>query len=193
MLQFSPILSCRRWFEVFLRCLYYVMSCVRPQLVGDCFHPKWAVDSRYSWNVHCFQIRWRNHRTAGIGIEKQLTAAADKNIINQQHSHHTSWTERGGGCVYPGEGTHTRGHGREVPQRWPPFLRFSIQLGPYFIPHHDLINPPLSTEKNGLSLSHLVPEIIEQFWNIFFYQFSPWSSIQLTPFTLILDHFDSSF
>ncbi len=25
------------------------------------------------------------------------------------------------------------GHGREVPQRWPLFLRFSIKLGPYYI------------------------------------------------------------
>ncbi len=72
MLQFSPILSCRRWFEVILQRIYYVMSCVRPQLGADCFHPKWAVDSSYSWNVHCFQIRWRNHHSARIGIEKQL-------------------------------------------------------------------------------------------------------------------------
>ncbi len=35
------------------------------------FHPNWAVDSSYSWNMHCFQIRWRSHRSAGIGIEKQ--------------------------------------------------------------------------------------------------------------------------
>ncbi len=52
--------------------IYYVMSCVRPQLGADCFHPKWAVDSSYSWNIHCFQIRWHSHRSAGIGIEKQL-------------------------------------------------------------------------------------------------------------------------
>ncbi len=70
--QFSPVSSCRRWFEVILWCIYYVMSCVRPQLGADCFHPKWAVDSSYSWNVHCFQIWWRSHRSAGIGIEKQL-------------------------------------------------------------------------------------------------------------------------
>ncbi len=67
-LQFLPILSCRRWL-VILRRIYYVMSCVRPQLGADCFHPNWAVDSRYSWNVDCFQILWHS---AGIGIEKQL-------------------------------------------------------------------------------------------------------------------------
>ncbi len=68
----AAILSCRRWFEFILRLVYYVISCVRPQLGADCFHPKWAVDSRYSWNVHCFQIWWRSHHSAGIGIEKQL-------------------------------------------------------------------------------------------------------------------------
>ncbi len=72
MLQFSPILSCRRWFEVILRRIYIVMSCVRPQHGADCFHPKWAVDTRYPWQVHCFQIWWRSHPSAGISIEKQL-------------------------------------------------------------------------------------------------------------------------
>ncbi len=38
----------------------------------NCRYPKWAVDSSYSWNIHCFQIRWRSHHSAGIGIEKQL-------------------------------------------------------------------------------------------------------------------------
>ncbi len=84
MLQF---LSCRRWFEVILRHTYYVMSCVRPQLGGggaDCFHTKWAVDSSYLWNVHCFQIRWRICHSVGIGIKGSLgnwvnAAAGDKN------------------------------------------------------------------------------------------------------------------
>ncbi len=69
MLQFS---SCKRWFEVILRRIYYVISCVSPQLgvVGaNCFHPKRAFDSSYSWNVHCFQIRWRICHSIGIGIK----------------------------------------------------------------------------------------------------------------------------
>ncbi len=101
MLQFLPISSCRRWFEVILRRIYYVMSCVRPQFGrggggggllffcgdifffylfsppgggggggrADCFHPKWAVDSSYSWNVDCFQIRWRICHSVGIDIK----------------------------------------------------------------------------------------------------------------------------
>ncbi len=72
MLQFS---SCRRWFEVILRRIYIMLCHVSdPNLEGgaDCFHPKWEVDSSYSWNVHGFQIRWRSCRSAGIGIEKQL-------------------------------------------------------------------------------------------------------------------------
>ncbi len=39
-------------------------------------------------------------------------------------------------------------YGREVPQWWPMFLKFEIRLCPYFIPHYDLIDPPLSAEKN---------------------------------------------
>ncbi len=31
------------------------------------------------------------------------------------------------------------GHGREVPQWWPPVLRFSIWMDPYFMPHYDQI------------------------------------------------------
>ncbi len=69
MLQLSPISSCRRWFEVILWHIYYVMSCVRPQLGADCFRSKWAVDSSYSWNIHCFQIRWRICHSVGIGIK----------------------------------------------------------------------------------------------------------------------------
>ncbi len=46
-----------------------------------------------------------------------------------------------------GGGTHILGHGREVPRWWPPFLRFSIRLGLYFIPHHNPIDP-LFLQKN---------------------------------------------
>ncbi len=58
----------------------------------------------------------------------------------------------------PGEGTPTLRHGREV--LW--FLRLSILLGPYFMPHPNLIDlpPPLSAEKNVLSLLHLSSEIL---------------------------------
>ncbi len=34
-----------------------------------------------------------------------------------------------------GGGTPILGHGREVLLWWPPFLGYSIRLGPYFIPH----------------------------------------------------------
>ncbi len=77
MLQFSPISSCKRWFEVILRRIYYVMSCVRPQPGADCFHPKWAVDSSYSWNVHCFQIRWCICHSVGIGMK-----GSSRNVVN---------------------------------------------------------------------------------------------------------------
>ncbi len=67
----------------------------------------------------------------------------------------------GEGCtVYRAWGTPILGHGKEVPRWWPLFLRLLIWLGLYFIPHHDLIDRPLCAEKNGLSLSHLVPEIL---------------------------------
>ncbi len=68
---FSPISSCRKWFEVILWRIYYIMSCVRPQHGGgpDCFHPKWAVNSSYSWNVDCFQTRWCICHSVGIGIK----------------------------------------------------------------------------------------------------------------------------
>ncbi len=38
-------------------------------------------------------------------------------------------------------------HGSEVPQWWPTFLKVPIQASPYFIPHHNLIDPHLSAEK----------------------------------------------
>ncbi len=74
-MQFSQISSWRRWFEVILRHIKYITLChvSDPNFGGgggaDCFHPKWAVDSSYSWNVHCFQIRWRICHFVGIGIK----------------------------------------------------------------------------------------------------------------------------
>ncbi len=57
-----------------LFCNVYIMLChvSDPNLRGggaDCFHPKWAVDSIYSWNVHCFQIQSRICHSVGIGIK----------------------------------------------------------------------------------------------------------------------------
>ncbi len=62
---------------------------------------------------------------------------------------------------------HGRGRGnfhtwtwRKVLWWWPYFLKFSIQLGPYFMPELDLIDPNFWGEKIGLIRSHLVSEII---------------------------------
>ncbi len=38
------------------------------------------------------------------------------------------------------------------------------------MPRHDLIDPPLSAERNGLSLSHLVPETLGPNVGLTFYQ-----------------------
>ncbi len=62
------------------------------------------------------------------------------------------------------------GHGREVPQWWPQFLGFSIRLGPYFISQHNLIDPLFLQKKIGLSLSHLVPEILGPKVGLIFHQ-----------------------
>ncbi len=41
-----------------------------------------------------------------------------------------------------------------------PFWGFSIRLGPYFVHLHNPIDPSICRKKIGLSLSHLVPEIL---------------------------------
>ncbi len=94
----------------------------------------------------------------------------------------------------PGEGTPIPGHGREVMWWWPPFLRFSIQLDPYFMPHHDLIDPLF------LSLSHLVPEIlgpkVDPIFTKMYYFVSIFSLIFGSNWPLlsfIIDLFDPSF
>ncbi len=56
-------------------------------------------------------------------------------------------------------------HSGAVPRWWPSCLGFSIWLGPYFIPQH---NP--TAEKIGLSLSHLVQEILGPKVGLIFYQ-----------------------
>ncbi len=52
----------------------------------------------------------------------------------------------------------------------PPFWEFSIRLGPYFIPQQNLIDTLFLQKKIGLSLSHLVPEILGPKIGQFFHQ-----------------------
>ncbi len=93
------------------------------------------------------------------------------------------------------KGTPILGYGREVPQWWTPFLRFSIQLGSYFMPHHNLIGPLFRQKKKiAFSLSHLVPEIL----GVIFHQIVLFKILldfqsNRPPFSLILDLFDPSF
>ncbi len=80
-----------------------------------------------------------------------------------------------------GVGTPILGHGREVPQWWPPFWGFSIRLGPYFIPQHNLIDPSFCRKNRFVSITFSSRDTRT-------YQFFPWFS-----FSLILDLFDPSF
>ncbi len=97
------------------------------------------------------------------------------------------------GCTSRG-GTPILRHGREVPRWWPPFWGF-----PFW-------GPPLSAEKIGLSLSHLVPEILGPKFGIIFLQnllfnrfyvfcinFLLYFRSKLPPFSLILNLFDPHF
>ncbi len=43
-------------------------------------------------------------------------------------------------------------------------------MGPHFMPHHDLIDPFFLLKEIGLSLSHLVPEIIRPKHGLIFHQ-----------------------
>ncbi len=47
---------------------------------------------------------------------------------------------------------------------------FSIRLGRYFISQHNPIDPLFLEKKIGLSLSHLVPEILRPKVGIIFHQ-----------------------
>ncbi len=69
----------------------------------------------------------------------------------------------------PREDTPILGHGREVQWWWPPFLRFSIWMGPYFMPHHDPIDSCFLPKKL-VCLSHLVPEIFRPKVHLIFHQ-----------------------
>ncbi len=81
----------------------------------------------------------------------------------------------------------------------PLVLGIFISIGSLFYTSTHSDWPPLSAEKIGLSLSHLVPEILGSkvclffHQNVLLFQFLSWFSIQLTPFSLILDLFDNSF
>ncbi len=56
------------YFVTYILC--YVMYQTLPWGGGaDCFDPKWTVDSSYSCNVHCFQIRWCICHSIWIGIK----------------------------------------------------------------------------------------------------------------------------
>ncbi len=50
-----------------------------------------------------------------------------------------------------------------------PFVRLSIQLCLFCMPHLDLIDP-LFLQKNGLSLSHLVGKMLGTKLGLIFYQ-----------------------
>ncbi len=54
---------------------------------------------------------------------------------------------------YSGVGTSIL-DGREVPRWWPPFLEFSIRLGPYLIPQYNSIDP-LFLQKKYVCLYHI--------------------------------------
>ncbi len=97
-------------------------------------------------------------------------------------------------------------HGREIRWWWPTFVRFMIGLGPYFMPHHDLIDPIFLQKTISLSLSHLVLEILVHnvglifHWIVLFNNFQAfcinflrdvWSN--WPSFPLILDFVDPSF
>ncbi len=65
------------------------------------------------------------------------------------------------GKLYPGGGgTPILEHGWELPVYWPPFLTFFDPIGSFFYIQLDLIDPIFLQKKIGLSLSHLVPEVI---------------------------------
>ncbi len=76
-----------------------------------------------------------------------------------------------------------------------PVFEIFYLIGSLFMHHHDLIDPLFLLKKIGLSLTHLIPEILGHKFGLIFYQnvlfnsflsilyqFSPRFSIQLTTF-----------
>ncbi len=62
--------------------------------------------------------------------------------------------------TFHGEGgTPIHKHGRKVLWWWPPFLRLSIQFGPYCIVQPNPIDPLFLQKRINLCISYLVPEI----------------------------------
>ncbi len=191
-----------------LFCDIYIMLChvSDPQLGADCFNPKWAVDSSYSRNIHCFQIRWRICHSVGIGIKgsscNRVNAAMNPVIINLffyiEPVNYRHWWR-----VYnPGEGTPIDGHGREISVVMTLIFEIFDLIESLFYASEWPDWPPLSTEKNGLvSITFSSKDTCTQFWTNFsptciilqflsiLYKFSPWFSIQLTPFFIDLRSF----
>ncbi len=64
-------------------------------------------------------------------------------------------------------GTPILGYGREVRQCLTPFFN---PIGSFFMYHHDLIDILFLQNTNGLSLSHLVPEILGPKVGLIFHQ-----------------------
>ncbi len=90
-------------------------------------------------------------------------------------------------------------HGREVLPWWPPCWGFSIRLGPYCIPQHNPIGPLFLQKKIGLSLLHLVPEMLGPKMDLIFHQnvfcikFLLDFRSNWPPFSLMIDLSDPSF
>ncbi len=94
-------------------------------------------------------------------------------------------------CWIPGVGTHILGH---CTWWWPPFMRFSIRLGPYFMSCHDP-SSRFFLQKNrfvSITFSSRNLKLVYFFTKMYYLTdfkhfvstFSPWFSIQLTLFLI---------
>ncbi len=98
-----------------------------------------------------------------------------------------------------GEGTPILGHGKEVPQLWPPFLRLLIWLDPYFMPQHYPIDASFCRKKWFVSITFSSRDtctytfVINIYYLTIFKHFVSIFSLNcdpIDPFSLILDLFD---